>query len=99
VSALEAVEGGFDVVYCDIDKHGYPDAWRAARDRIRIGGLYLSDNVLWSGAVADPGGDHGRDAVTTRAIAEHNRLIALDERYVSSIVPTRDGVLVALRVA
>ena len=99
VSNLAAVDGEFDVVYDDIDKDGYPDAWRAASRRIRIGGLYLCDNVLWSGAVADPDGDHGRDAATTAAIIEHNGLIAEDERYVSSIVPTRDGVMVALRVA
>ena len=55
--------------------------------------------MLWSGAVADPAGDHGRDAETTNAILEHNRLIAEDERFVSTIVPTRDGVFVALRVA
>lgn len=99
VTNLKAVGGEFDVVYDDIDKDGYPDAWRAARERIRVGGLYLCDNVLWSGAVADPGGDHGRDEKTTNAILEHNRLIAEDERYVSSIVPTRDGVMVALRIA
>lgn len=99
VETLGAVEGEFDVVYNDIDKQGYPDAWRAARERIRVGGLYLCDNVLWSGAVADPAGDHGRDVKTTNAILEHNRMIADDERFASSIVPTRDGVFVALRVA
>ena len=72
----------------------------ASRPRtVRVGGLYLCDNVLWSGAVADPAGDHGRDAKTTDAILEHNRMIADDERFASSIVPTRDGVFVALRVA
>ena len=99
VSNMAAVDGEFDVVYDDIDKEGYPDAWRAAAERIRVGGLYVCDNVLWSGAVADPEGDHGRDRTTTDAILEHNRLIAEDERYVSSIVPTRDGLMVALRVA
>lgn len=99
VENLGAVEGEFDVVYNDIDKEGYPDAWRSARERVRVGGLYLCDNVLWSGAVADPASDHGRDAKTTNAILEHNRMIADDERFASSIVPTRDGVFVALRVA
>ena len=99
VENLGAVEGEFDVVYNDIDKEGYPDAWRSARERVRVGGLYLCDNVLWSGAVADPAGDHVRDAKTTNAILEHNRMIADDERFASSIVPTRDGVFVALRVA
>jgi caffeoyl-CoA O-methyltransferase len=99
VTSLGEVEGEFDVVYSDIDKEGYPDAWRAARERIRVGGLYLCDNVLWSGQVAEPEADHGRDEKTTDAILEHNRLVAEDERYVSTIVPTRDGVFAALRVA
>ena len=99
VTSLGSVEGEFDVVYNDIDKLGYPDAWRAARERVRVSGLYVCDNVLWSGAVADPAGDHGRDRAATEAIVEHNRLVADDERFVSSIVPTRDGVLVALRLA
>lgn len=98
VTSLKAVDGEFDVVYNDIDKQGYPEAWREARERIRVGGLYLCDNVLWSGAVADPEGDHGRDSATTSAILEHNGLIAEDERYLSSIVPTRDGVIAALRI-
>jgi predicted O-methyltransferase YrrM len=94
VEQMAGIDGAFDVVYDDIDKHGYPAAWRAARDRVRVGGLYVCDNVLWSGRVLDD--DHDRD---TAAIVEHNRSIAEDERFVSTIVPTRDGVLVALRVA
>jgi caffeoyl-CoA O-methyltransferase len=94
ITSFEDIEGEFDVVYCDIDKEGYPDAWRAARDRIRVGGLYLCDNVLWSGRVVEADPDE-----TTRAILEHNAMIAADARYLSVIVPTRDGVMVALRVS
>jgi caffeoyl-CoA O-methyltransferase len=98
VTHLGTVPGEFDVVYNDIDKDGYPAAWMAARERIRVGGLYVCDNVLWSGRVAVRDRDDPRPAYT-QAILEHNRLIADDERFVSSIVPTRDGVFVALRVA
>jgi len=97
VTNLGAVEGEFDVVYCDIDKDGYPDAWAAARERIRVGGLYVCDNVLWSGRVAVDDPEDPRPTYTT-AILEHNRLVAEDERYYSTIIPTRDGVMVALRV-
>src|SRR6266508_331254 len=45
VATLESNDGEFDVIYDDIDKDGYPDAWRAARERIRIGGMYLCDDV------------------------------------------------------
>ncbi len=102
VEALRATEGPFDVIYNDIDKDGYPAAWAAARDRIRPGGLYLCDNVLWSGHVAtdppeDRPGFEGRGY--TEAILEHNQAIAVDPDYLSMIIPTRDGVMVALRLA
>jgi caffeoyl-CoA O-methyltransferase len=93
VASLADVPGEFDVVYCDIDKEGYPDAWRAARERIRLGGLYLCDNVLWSGRVAQPEPDE-----RTAAILEHNEMIASDDRYLSTIIPIRDGLLAAMRL-
>jgi predicted O-methyltransferase YrrM len=98
VTHLDAAPGEFDVVYNDIDKDGYPAAWMAARERIRVGGLYVCDNVLWSGRVAVQDRDDPRP-VYTQAILEHNRMIAEDDQFISSIVPTRDGVFVALRVA
>jgi predicted O-methyltransferase YrrM len=89
--------GEFDVVYCDVDKQGYPDCWRAARERIRVGGLWLCDNVVWSGHVAT-GTDREGLSGATEAIREHNRLVAEDDLFVGSIVPIRDGVMAALRV-
>lgn len=98
VDQLGATEGAFDIVYDDIDKHGYPAAWKASRDRIRPGGLYVCDNVLWRGWVAGhPHPDDDRPE-WTEAIIEHNQLIADDPEFVSSILPIRDGVLVALRL-
>jgi predicted O-methyltransferase YrrM len=94
LDAFDQVAGDFDIVYCDIDKDGYPEAWRRARTRVRVGGFFICDNVLWSGRVAqDAEGDKW-----TEAIQELNELIASDPGYRSTIVPTRDGVVVALRV-
>jgi predicted O-methyltransferase YrrM len=98
VAEMGRLEGDFDVVFCDIDKDGYPAAWRAASERVRRGGLYVCDNVLWYGRVAVEDPEDARPHYT-QAVLEHNRLVAEDERYVSTIVPTRDGVLVATRVA
>jgi caffeoyl-CoA O-methyltransferase len=97
ISELGQLADEFDVVFSDIDKDGYPAAWRAASERIRRGGLYVCDNVLWYGRVAveDPGDSRPG---YTQAVLEHNRLIAEDERYLSTIVPTRDGVMVAIRI-
>lgn len=98
LAGLAAEDGDFDIVYCDVDKHGYPDCWRAARERIRVGGLWLCDNVIWDGHVAR-GTDRAGLEGWTAAIQEHNSLVASDDRYISSIVPIRDGVMAALRIA
>ena len=98
VKTLQSTEGEFDVVYCDIDKWEYPHAWEIARERVRVGGLYICDNVLWSGRVAQDMPDDDVREGWTQAIKEHNAAIAADEGYLSTIVPTRDGMMVATRI-
>ncbi len=101
--ALEAFDdtpGEFDIVYCDIDKHGYPEAWERAKGRIRVGGMFLCDNMLWSGRVTgDPSASEDVREGWTEAIDATNRAIAADPNYRSVIVPLRDGVIVALRIS
>jgi len=96
LEAFNATDGDFDIVYCDIDKHGYPDAWRAGRERVRVGGYYICDNMLWSGRVAAAPDDQDE---WTKAIHETNGLIASDPSFRSTIIPTRDGVVAALRIS
>lgn len=93
LTGLAAVDGTFDIVYCDVDKDGYPACFAAARDRIRTGGLWICDNTLWSGRVLDEDPDEW-----TSAILEHNRTVADDPGFVSVIVPQRDGLLIAQKI-
>jgi caffeoyl-CoA O-methyltransferase len=93
---MRATPGTFDVVYCDIEKGDYPEAWELARERVRPGGLYVCDNVLWSGRVAEDDPED-RHPEWTAAIRRHNELVYGDPGWDVSIVPTRDGVLVARR--
>jgi caffeoyl-CoA O-methyltransferase len=99
LQGLAAVDGEVDVVYCDVDKDGYPAAWEAAAERLRVGGLFLCDNVLWDGRVAglprEPA--PARDAVTGDIVAM-TRAVIDDERFATTLAPIRDGILVALRV-
>ncbi|CAN5721215.1 O-methyltransferase [soil metagenome] len=94
--ALDAIEGGFDIAYCDIDKDGYPQAWSKGRERVRVGGFYICDNMLWSGRVAGAAEDDTPEL--TRAIDATNRAVARDPDWRSIIIPLRDGVLVAQRL-
>jgi caffeoyl-CoA O-methyltransferase len=84
----------FDICYNDADKGDYPEIWRMARERVRPGGLYIADNVLWHGRVAV---EEPVDIIPgwTEAILEHNRLIFEDPDFDVFVNPTRDGVIVA----
>jgi caffeoyl-CoA O-methyltransferase len=99
IETLNRLEGEFDIVYCDIDKDGYPRAWKSARDRIRVGGLYLCDNTLWSGRVTGAYEEEDVRPGWTEAIKEMNEAIAADAGFISTILPIRDGVMVALRLS
>src|SRR5438445_1715915 len=83
----------FDIVFNDVDKEDYPRVFRLAVSRVRQGGLFITDNVLWSGRVAEK---NPRDA-SPRAILEFNRLLYGSADLFTTILPIRDGVAVALK--
>jgi caffeoyl-CoA O-methyltransferase len=97
-AALDETDGEFDIVYCDIDKGDYPKAWQTGRRRVRVGGLYMCDNMLWSGRVTGESGEADVREGWTEAIDETNRAMAADPDFRTIIVPTRDGVAVSLRL-
>ncbi len=82
-----------DVVFCDIDKEGYPQAWDLARKRVRVGGLVVTDNTLWQGKVTLKARDEA-----TAAVQEYNRRAFSDKAFLSTLMPVRDGVAVSLRL-
>jgi predicted O-methyltransferase YrrM len=93
----------FDILFCDIDKQDYPRAARMAPERVRRGGLLLADNTLWRGEVVYAAGnpDHkleGEPDERLRGIVEFNRAMYDSPEWLTTIVPLRDGVTVALRL-
>lgn len=91
---FNSVEGDFDLIFNDVDKHGYPDVYRKASDRVRVGGYFVTDNTLWSARVLDP----TMNDEDTRGVREFNALLTRDSRFETAILPLRDGVAVALRL-
>ncbi len=83
--------GAFDFAFIDADKVNYLGYFQRALDLIRTGGLILVDNVLWSGAVADP----ARNDDDTEAIRAFNEARADDPRISLSLVPIGDGLTLA----
>lgn len=83
----------FDVIFNDVDKEDYPRVLRLALPRLRSGGLFVTDNVLWSGRVAT----EKPPAASTKAILEFNRLLYSSADLFTTILPLRDGVAVAVK--
>ena len=93
VQSLREADGPFDLIFNDINKRGYPDSLDVIEAKLRTGGVLITDNVLWSGRVFDEA-DRTED---TEAIREFTRRITTDRGWTASIVPIRDGLLVAQR--
>jgi caffeoyl-CoA O-methyltransferase len=97
-NALDLVKktpGKFDFIFNDIDKHQYPDALRAALPKLKRGGLFVTDNTLWSGKVAKPAEPDDR---LTRGVQEFNRLVYSSKDVFPVLIPLRDGVTVCRKL-
>lgn len=93
LDVLPALDGErFDAMFLDADKEPLPAYFEWALRLVRPGGLIIGDNALWGGRV------YARDEndEKTKAVREFNRRMATDPRVLGIIVPTHDGVAVAV---
>ena len=93
VGVLEQTEEQFDLIFNDIDKDGYPTSIAEIKRKLRPGGVLLIDNTLWHGRIFDPN-DQSADTVGVREV---NAMLAQDEDFIVSLLPIRDGVILAYR--
>jgi predicted O-methyltransferase YrrM len=93
VAALRQTEGPFDIIFNDIDKEGYPDSLPIIKEKLRHGGVLIIDNMIWHGQILDPN-DHEK---STEAIRRFTRDITTDLDWIVSLIPARDGMIVAYK--
>lgn len=91
---IPSLKENFDLVFIDADKPNYPIYFRQIMEKLRPGGVVLSDNVLWSGKVVEP---LQEDDESTKALLEYNKLLAEDERLETVMLPVRDGLTISRR--
>ena len=93
IETLRNESGPFDLVFNDIDKHAYPESLPAIEDKLRQGGVLIVDNMLWSGRILDK-----RDTTAdTEGVRTLTRMLTTSERWITSVIPIRDGVVIAVR--
>ena len=83
----------FDIIFNDVDKEDYPRVLHLVSSRLRRGGLFITDNVLWYGQVTEA----QPKKESTRAILEFNQRLYAMQEFFTTIIPIRDGVAVAVK--
>jgi predicted O-methyltransferase YrrM len=93
VQALRQAEGWFDLIFNDINKEDYAASLPVITEKLRPGGILIVDNMFWHGNIFDP----GNRTRATESVRELTRLLMNGEEWIASIVPIRDGVMVAYK--
>lgn len=93
LETLKKVWGPFDICFIDADKENYGAYYDAAIELVRSRGLIVLDNMLRGGQVLDPQ-DEG-----TKAVDALNRRIRNDPRVENVLLPVRDGIMLARKIA
>ena len=78
----------YDLLFVDADKSNYPSYHKRGLSLLKVGGIAIFDNMLWSGTVLEPS---DMDAIALRETAE---LIKNNDRLEPLLIPIRDGVMV-----
>ena len=91
VETLKSTPGLFDLIFLDIEKEAYPEALPLIASKLRPGGVLLADNMLRRGRVVDP----DDQSPPTQAIRLFTRMVADNPAWLTSIIPIRDGLLLA----
>jgi caffeoyl-CoA O-methyltransferase len=93
VQVLRETPGPFDLIFNDINKDGYPASLPVIAEKLRPGGVLIIDNMIWHGRIFDAD-DH--DA-STEGVREFTQRITTDPGWVATLVPLRDGLIVAYK--
>ena len=96
---LHKVAGPFDLIFQDGSKQLYEPLLDRLVDRLRPGGVLVTDNVLWHGEVVDGFIDPPeRDQRDTEAIRHYNDRLAADTRLLTTFLPLGDGVALSVKL-
>jgi caffeoyl-CoA O-methyltransferase len=91
-----AASGPFDLCFVDADKESYPLYVSWAADNLRAGGLLVADNVFLFGRL--PEAPAGERAASIKAMQAVHRELAQGGRFRATVVPTGEGLAVAVKL-
>jgi predicted O-methyltransferase YrrM len=95
LDVISKIQGFFDLVLIDGDKRQYPQYLNAVIPRIKVGGIIIADNVLWSGKVLLEKPDDSY----TKGVMEFNEMVSANKKLDKVVLPLRDGLTLIRKIA
>lgn len=92
IDIISIIDLKFDLVFIDADKENYINYFNLVLPKMKLGGIILSDNVLWSGKVVETLQDND---LSTKVLLEYNKLLSNHPRLETVLLPIRDGLTVS----
>ncbi|RMG60787.1 MAG: O-methyltransferase [Calditrichaeota bacterium] len=93
LEVVKSLQETYDFILNDVNKPQYPMILPDLIRLLRVGGMLVTDNVLWKGQVAQANPDE-----KTRAIQTYNQALFQEPGLWTSIVPLRDGVALSVKL-
>lgn len=86
LETLKSLEPSFDLIFLDADKGNYPTYYELIFPLLKVGGILVIDNVLWSGSVLNP------EERKSESIDKLNKTVRQDDRVENVFLTIRDGI-------
>ncbi len=84
-----------DMLFIDVDKYMYPEAISVMLPKLADNALIIADNALWHGTVVEEDPQYENSG----AIRQFNEFMFSRRDFFTTIVPLRDGVLLAYKLS
>ena len=97
IEILDNLDSEFDMIFIDADKINYVNYLNWAEKHIRFGGLIVADNTLLSGAVYKNELPYRIRKTTKNIMKEFNLRLSNNKKYTSILLPSTDGITIALK--
>ncbi|GAA3651230.1 O-methyltransferase [Asaccharospora irregularis] len=94
---LSRVEGEFDIIFIDAAKGQYKLFYDMVIDKLKIGGLLISDNILYKGMVAHDDFVIRRKKTIVKRMRSYLDYICSADYLSTSIIPIGDGVALSYK--
>ncbi len=96
ITLIPNLDMTFDLIFIDADKQNYSAYFDLVIDKLNIGGIILTDNVLWNGKVIENTNPNDMD---TLAIQAYNKKVHSDTRVETILLPIRDGISITRKIS